>query len=234
MPYFNSNKTKLYYKIVGSGTPVVLIAGLASHHRSWGFQLIYLKKWFKLITFDNKGIGFSMGGMIALEYAAKNPDRVRSLVLSSLPVLEDLGSFDTFISELNPVLTKSNSNQVFQTLATMFFSSDFLKCKQYEILADFFGKNLNLCPPETVSWQIYAIREWLLLKNWTIGCNCPCMMIFGSEDKLVPVKNAMAITSKFFPHAIKKVIKGAGHAVHIERPKQFNKSVYSFLKSHTC
>lgn len=46
-------------------------------------------------------IGFSMGGMIALEYAAKNPEKVYSLVLSSLPILENLGPFEAFASELN-------------------------------------------------------------------------------------------------------------------------------------
>jgi len=179
-------------------------------------------------------VGFSMGGMIALECAAKDPERICSIVLSSLPILEDMAPFDAFVNELNTILTSGNSGHLFQVLSAMLFSSDFLNCKQYEILTDFFDPNLvNYCS-ETISWQIHAIREWLSLKKWTIGCNCPCMMIFGSEDKLVPVRKALKLTSKSFPHAVRKIIEGAGHAVHIEKPKEFNKIVCDFLQSQTC
>ena len=41
--------------------PVVLISGLAANHRTWGFQLLDLKKHFQLIAIDNRGIGKSEG-----------------------------------------------------------------------------------------------------------------------------------------------------------------------------
>lgn len=267
MPYFKSNQCSLYYTISGVGVPVVLISGLAANHRSWGLQVVDLKKYFQLITIDNRGIGkskgtldgltiedmavdvgellsmlnvervhligFSMGGMIALEYAAKNPEKVCSLVLSSLPILENLGPFDAFASELNSVLCDGESNHLFQTLAAMFFSSNFLKCKQYEILADFFEENPNIYRPETISWQIHAIHKWLNLKKWTIGCTCPCMLIYGSEDKLVNLRTASDYMSEYFPCAMKKIIRGVGHAVHIEEPNHFNKIVCDFIQNHT-
>lgn len=57
------------------------------------------------------------------------------------------------------------------------------------------------------------------------------MTVWGSEDKLVPVKEAMDIMSKILPHASKKIIRGAGHAAHIEKPKRFNKIVCDFLRN---
>ena len=245
--------------------PVVLIAGLAANHRSWGFQLLDLKKYFQLIAIDNRGIGksegtfdgltiedmaadvdellsilntervhligSSMGGMIALEYAARNPEKVSSLVLSSLPILENLGFFEIFAGKLKLALAEGDPKNLFQTLASMHFSSDFLNDKRYEILAGLFERYPVAYPPETISLQINAVREWRKLKKWATGCACPCMTIWGSEDKLVPVKEAMDLMSKIFPHAIKKVIQGAGHAAHIEKPKEFNKIVRDFLRN---
>lgn len=45
------------FKIYGSGQPVILIPGIASTANSWGFQYRWLKKYFKIITVENKGIG---------------------------------------------------------------------------------------------------------------------------------------------------------------------------------
>jgi pimeloyl-ACP methyl ester carboxylesterase len=179
-------------------------------------------------------IGSSMGGMIALEYAAKNPEKVCSLVLSSLPILENLGSFEAFTSELNLALAKGDSGNLFQTFASMYFSSNFLNDRRYEILTGLFDRDPVAYSLKTISLQIKAINEWRNLKNWAKGCTCACMTILGSEDKLLPVREAMDLISKTFPHAIKKVIQGAGHSAHIENPKEFNKIVYDFIQSQTC
>lgn len=245
--------------------PVVFISGMAANHRSWGFQLVDLKRHFQLLAIDNRGtgrsegklnglsiegmaadvgkllsildvekvhlVGFSMGGMIALEYAAKNPEKVCNVVLSSLPILDNLGPFDAFVNELNSILTGGNSEHLFQMLSSKYFSFAFLNGRQYEIMTDFFERNSDNYRPETISRQIQAIREWLILKKWTIGCNHPCMMIFGSEDNLVPLSTSSALASEAFPHAVKKVLKGAGHAAHIEKPKKFNKMVCDFLRN---
>lgn len=176
-------------------------------------------------------IGSSMGGIIALEYAAKNPEKVRSLILSSLPILENLEFFEIFAGKLKLALAEGDPKNLFQTLASMQFSANFLNDKRYEILAGLFERYPPAYPLKTISLQINAIKEWHKSKNWAAGCACPCMIIFGSEDKFVPVKEAMGLISRTFPHAIKKVIQGAGHAVHIEKPKEFNKIVCDFLRN---
>ena len=59
MPIAESNRIKLYYETYGDGKPVVLISGLGSPLGSWETQIpIYAKK-FKVIIFDNRGIGRS-------------------------------------------------------------------------------------------------------------------------------------------------------------------------------
>lgn len=67
LPYFRSKQIKLYYKVEGNGEPLFLIPGLAANHRSWANQFLALKKYFKLITLDNRGIGNSYAPISGLK-----------------------------------------------------------------------------------------------------------------------------------------------------------------------
>ena len=59
MPYAESNGIKLYFETHGEGKPVVLISGLGSQFQSWATQVPIYSKKFKVIAFDNRGIGRS-------------------------------------------------------------------------------------------------------------------------------------------------------------------------------
>ena len=53
------NESRLYIQEFGSGQPLILIAGLASDSQSWLPVIIKLSKHFRVITFDNRGVGRS-------------------------------------------------------------------------------------------------------------------------------------------------------------------------------
>jgi pimeloyl-ACP methyl ester carboxylesterase len=55
----NSTSNQLYYEEYGSGEPLILIAGLASDSQSWLPIIEPLSKHFRVITFDNWGVGRS-------------------------------------------------------------------------------------------------------------------------------------------------------------------------------
>ena len=59
MPYIDSNGIKIYYEVYGEGKPVVLISGLGSTLESWATQVPIYSKKFKVVVFDNRGIGKS-------------------------------------------------------------------------------------------------------------------------------------------------------------------------------
>ncbi|NLL90337.1 MAG: alpha/beta hydrolase, partial [Dehalococcoidales bacterium] len=59
MPKAEVNGINISYKIEGNGEPLIMIMGIASTKKSWLFQMLAFKKYFKVITFDNRGCGES-------------------------------------------------------------------------------------------------------------------------------------------------------------------------------
>jgi pimeloyl-ACP methyl ester carboxylesterase len=59
MPYAKVNGIKIYYEIYGNGDPLILIGGLGSQIQSWAVQIPIYSKRFRVIVFDNRGMGKS-------------------------------------------------------------------------------------------------------------------------------------------------------------------------------
>lgn len=59
MPFLNHKEIQLYYEQHGSGSPLLLIAGLASDSQSWLPVVEGLAKQFTVILLDNRGVGRS-------------------------------------------------------------------------------------------------------------------------------------------------------------------------------
>ncbi len=59
MPFQRINGIQLYYEEHGKGDPVLLIQGLGYPSEMWFLQIPYLSRYFRTITFDNRGVGRS-------------------------------------------------------------------------------------------------------------------------------------------------------------------------------
>ncbi len=57
MPKTEVNGINVYYEVHGRGEPLFLIAGMGADHRSWFPQVTAFGRYFKVITFDGRGIG---------------------------------------------------------------------------------------------------------------------------------------------------------------------------------
>lgn len=73
MPKIKVNSVSLYYEIHGDGYPLVMILGLSENAYWWDFPLIEeLAKHYKVIIFDNRGVGRSdnLDGDVTIEMMA--------------------------------------------------------------------------------------------------------------------------------------------------------------------
>jgi pimeloyl-ACP methyl ester carboxylesterase len=61
VPLAELEERRVYYEEHGDGEPVLLINGLGADHTTWGLQTEFLRKHFRVIVFDNPGIGQTEG-----------------------------------------------------------------------------------------------------------------------------------------------------------------------------
>ena len=59
MPIAQINSAEIYYRIDGSGPPLLLIAGLGANAEAWGAALPFLRAHFTCIVYDSRGTGRS-------------------------------------------------------------------------------------------------------------------------------------------------------------------------------
>jgi len=59
VPNAKVNGINVYYEIMGKGAPLVMIQGFAGNYQAWFFQTRVFRKYYKVIIFDNRGIGKS-------------------------------------------------------------------------------------------------------------------------------------------------------------------------------
>jgi len=61
MPLAEVGEFHVYYEEHGAGEPVLLINGLGADHRAWHLQTEELERSFRVIVFDNPGVGQTTG-----------------------------------------------------------------------------------------------------------------------------------------------------------------------------
>jgi 3-oxoadipate enol-lactonase len=59
MPKVRVNGVDIYYRVQGKGEPLILIMGLGGECGDWVLQARAFKKYYRVITFDNRGVGKS-------------------------------------------------------------------------------------------------------------------------------------------------------------------------------
>ena len=57
MPRARVGDIGIHYEVQGGGEPLVLVMGLGSNLAGWMFQLLEFSRRYRVITFDNRGVG---------------------------------------------------------------------------------------------------------------------------------------------------------------------------------
>ena len=175
-------------------------------------------------------VGHCAGGWIAAEYAVRYPERVTRLVLIGASGLfvpgEPIG--DVFIN------SQANRGTSFASLRRMLFVSDDApqalryypdgrgeleeEVRRYGMLR--FGSAIGFKPP-------YFYNRALVERLYR--ANMPALVIWGADDRMVPVAHGKAYAERLGNASSLKLIAGAGHSVQLERPDQVLAQVKPFL-----
>lgn len=196
-------------------------------------QLLGFERWAVL--------GHSFGGMVALEYALRFPQRVSHLILM------DTGADIGWVQE-NAVKTLQRRGFDLQTvaLARRFFRGE-IEPKEMLLAMRRFGGAYYHQP----SWSL-LLREMLiglrmktrpealifgystLLKDWDImdrlgEIQPPTLVMAGEHDFQFPPEHQRALAAAI-PNASLRIIDQAGHNVQSEKPEIVVDEINNFLK----
>jgi len=91
MPKVRVQEIELYYEIHGAGYPLVLIRGLGSNADHWYVQVPAFSKKYRLVIFDNRGVGRSDKPDIPYTMSMMAADTVGLMEALSIPKAHILG-----------------------------------------------------------------------------------------------------------------------------------------------
>ena len=169
-------------------------------------------------------VGHSLGSLIALDCAARFPERVRALAMvgttAPMPVSDAI--LDA---------AKANEHSAFDMLTQWGFS------KRHQ-----FGGNRN-----SGIWMVgntlrlyersadgVLFHDMAACNNYQVGLEnaarvtCPVLMLLGNEDRLTPVRGTRQLVAAFDSPTI-EILDGAGHTIMMEAPNAMLDALHRVL-----
>ncbi len=185
-------------------------------------------------------MGWSMGGLISLQYTVDHPDVVRALVLIASRAHRRRGGYDPlkeYLGKLAETMAFSLSSP-FEFFTALDNREYYMKEFRREV-EDMFTEKAS---EELIDWAMRAIQVnspedivnvFLSLKNFDLSdklskIKIPTLVIAGGRDRMVP----LFLTEKLreIPSSEMVVFPDAGHYLLLEEPEKVNACLVSFLQ----
>ena len=265
MPKALIDDVNLYYEVHGEGFPLVWSHEFAGDYRSWGTQVRFFSRRYRVITYNARGYppsdvltdldsysqeqavedlrglldylgieqahigGLSMGGNVALNFGLTYPHMAKSLVVAGTGT----GSTDpeTFRARLEEFARRMESER----MAGM---SDYTRSSTrvqllrkdpngwQEFSDQFFGHSsigsaMTFRGVQAKRSSIFSMESGLR------ALEVPTLVMFGDEDE--PCIEPGIFMKRCIPSSGMVVFPQSGHAINLEEPDLFNRSVLDFL-----
>lgn len=178
-------------------------------------------------------VGWSLGGLVALAAARKAPEKVRALVLvASSPKFAQAPDWPHAIEP--DLLHKFEAE----------LQSDYRQLLEDFIVLQTMGasrlrdevRRLRACmqeggepTPEALSLGLKFLLQ-TDMRGALRELQCPCLLLLGDRDKLVPIQLA-EVFRRDYPRVEVKVITGSGHAPFLSHAAEFADVVSGWIKS---
>lgn len=259
MPLAKLNGININYRVEGQGEPLVMIMGFSAPRIGWIRQIRFFKKYYRVITFDNRGVGKSS--------KPPGPYFTRMMADDTVRLMDHLGI------ERAHIMGASMGGMIAQELARNYpqrVMKLILACT-YAIQDETSGdtmeqaKFLQLTPAEKASAMIglafnkplyrFIFRFLARLQTRSVGTSgttgiagqseacrihdtlerlpsitAPTLVIVGTGDRLIRPVSSEVMAGKI-PDAKLVRVKGGSHYFPFEMKNEFNREVLNFLKS---
>jgi len=186
-------------------------------------------------------IGWSMGGMIAMQFCLDHPTRVKALILIAtsghrIPGLK-LRFYSLYLQALLSLLMDFAQPRKYDRSTQQFPRQNlWLKHQVRNMLSPMTSK-------EVFDWVLADIRDtprenfFTVIKSiwdWEAGnelrrINVPTLILVGENDTLVPPRFSRML-HEAIPDSKLLIIENASHYLVLERPQLVNAEILQFLK----
>jgi 3-oxoadipate enol-lactonase len=173
----------------------------------------------------------SMGGWTCLEYALREPAKVRALVMASTAGAINCSLLENFSSTFDEWLAYSKKS--FENLQARDLSVAIGERMEREqpALARLYRQISNLTPVDFREAVRKRLRQlWVQDPALLARLAMPLLLITGDEDCVFPAAAAEPL-AKRAPQGRAVRVPRAGHSVYFERAAEFNRIVGEFLST---
>ena len=180
------------------------------------------------VLMDSLGIakatvgGLSMGGYVALAFAARHRDRLDGLILADTRAAADSDATRAGRADaLALVETQGVEALVERQLAVLLSPSAGDQVRNRV-------RTLGRQKAEGVCAGIRALRDRPDRRSDLPSITCPTLVIAGADDKISP-RAEMSEIAQAIPGARLTEIAGAGHLSNLEKPSEFVAAIANFI-----
>ena len=174
-------------------------------------------------------VGLSMGGMIAMDFYSRYPERV-----ATLTICDSLPGFNHLTPEQRREFVRLRQEPLLNGKEPKDIASS--------VAETLIGKSARPGSFERLVASMSALHKESYLKTIAGGASyqrhfelekfaVPTHVVVGDEDRLTPPEMSRQMAARI-PGARLTVIEGAGHLSNIEQPEKFNGAVLGFLMDH--
>jgi len=173
--------------------------------------------------------GVSMGGMIAMYFTYKNPDRVRGLILgeTNFGIKSVPPSKEALEILMQPPKSGLDKREMLIERMRVAFSREYFNKHKDEIE---YLVNLRIRfeeDPKAYNNQLAAVLSFDF-KDKLPSIRVPTLIVTGDEDYVVNPQNSY-IMNQSIPNSKLIILRGAGHLAIIERAEDYNRVVLNFI-----
>lgn len=175
-------------------------------------------------------VGYSMGGMIAQEIALAHPRRLRSLTLMCTTAKPD-ACLAEILETLGTAKRGLSAEDFLRILGLRIFTYRFYANPQ--AVKTWLDRALANPYPQSIAGfmrQAGAVLGHDATQRLA-AISVPTHVIAGEEDIFIPPRHSRALAERI-PGAEVTVVPAGAHALHVEKPAEFNRSLLEFLGRH--
>jgi len=177
-------------------------------------------------------VGHSMGGAIALRYAARYPQDVTALVLVDVPGILHPMAYSKFLSHVGidflPNLYPAQNDQLSNLVNKVFRLTDKVQLVPEAIVASpALRQKFLKADPAKIAGLALALEDF---SADIPRVQAPALVLWGGRDSVAPLRNGRVLAANL-PQAQLEVFETSGHTPMNDVPKGFHARVAAFLNA---